>query len=154
MKNVVVTSLLLLAALLVAFLLTRDPGTVVRAQDPKETNDLAARLAEMEEFISLHSHERELQEIRDRIRAMEASATRDQREAEPRVGTRSSVSASRAVRTPPNRELATLKRDVQSLSSKLSSLERMLTPVKQDIAKLKLGLSRLESSVAGIDLRR
>ena len=150
----VVAFLLLLAGLAAIALLDRDPQVQGQqeasapATEPAGEDDLIKRIAALEQAVSFHSHNSEMQSIEDRLARLEAEANKQS------SINRKSKSASTLASNASNTEMRKLKQDVQSLSAKMASLERSVGPLKQDIAKLKRSLMQLESTVTRIDLRR
>ena len=147
MRNAVII-LGLLGGVTAIMFLVWDPSLKAEEEKTPVDQSLLARVEALEELISLHTHDRELRGISERLQALEAVQTND-----------SSVpKLVEPIRQAPSQQLTAdlskLKQEVQSLSSKLANLERSVSPLKQDISKLKLSVMRVESSVARIDLRR
>lgn len=138
----------LLISLAAVILLDRDPSVQAEEEPAEVDQQLLARVEALEDLVSFHNHERELEGIIKRLQQLEAA----------QGGNVPEQPLAAATSQPPSPQLSgelnKLRQDVQSLSSKLAALERTISPLKQDVSKLKLSMTRVESSVARIDLRR
>jgi chromosome segregation ATPase len=151
MRNTVI-AIALLGSLLGVMLMARDPAvpteTPPRASESAQNSVLLSRIAALEDMVSFHTHDRDLQNILERLQALESAqgdGRREKRSADPAVPIPSRTTTG---------ELNRLRQDVQNFSNKLANLDRSLSPLKQEIDKLKHSFVRVESSLARVDLGR
>jgi len=147
MRNVVI-GVALLASLRRSSLIPREPAVLAEEEKPAADESLLKRVEALEDLLSFHTHERELQDIKARLETLEAAQSNDRSEH------RYSEPVSKSPTSNISGELRKLQQDVRSLSGKVAALDRSVSPIKQDVGKLKLSVMRVESSVARIDLSR
>ncbi len=146
MKRVLVL-LLLLGGVTALVLLPQEPP--IHAQDESSTvdSDLKMRVAKLEELVSFHSHENELNRISARLDAIDAALAKS-------TPSRPIPTTRLNERPSAKNDVGELLREVQSLKGRLAKLERITSQLKKDDSNLRTDLSRLESTVIRIDLKR
>ncbi len=144
--------LLLLGGVAALVLLPQEPPIHAQDEGGAAGNGLEARIAKLEELVSFHSHERELDVIRARLDAMDATIASS---AATRPDLTKPAPTARPTELPSARnDSRELQREIQSLKSRLAKLEQITSQIKKDESNLRTAVSRLESTVIRIDLKR
>jgi DNA repair exonuclease SbcCD ATPase subunit len=144
--------LLLIGGVAAIVLLPQEPPIHAQDEGGAAGKALEKRIAKLEELVSFHSHERELNAISGRLDALDAALANS---ALTKPALTEPTPTARLPELPSARnESRELQREVQSLKDRLAKLEQVTSQLKKEDSNLRNALSRLESTVVRIDLRR
>lgn len=142
-------SLSVVAVLLLAALLMKEPSALAAtgAEDPNGA--LVARIEALEKALKSQQESRELTLLKSRVDLLERSI-RENRQKSVNAAAMAQPSDFSRLKS----ENATLNRTVKALESKISSVERSCSPLKREIGKLRVSISSLEAAVGRLQSRR